>query len=313
MSSSPAKRRKLSPTSYSLEDATTSPARQISHRADNPESTPRRASFLSPTKASLARFNSNLVSKSSTSKSALFGSPAVRPATASGNSHSSNARNFSRYHSPGKVPPAGRAVPDPNPARKSTRHSGNIMARPTAPINADTPPSRTSMKIKDVGRLLQAGTQYNQTSSANPSLIDRETVASWKDGAEKITLHPSGLFALTNFPSSSGAFSSSNPMELRKPPRTVSTINVDTEKRSVAWDKRRGLGPSDEHLARKILIRDKLLEQASALQEDLDQREAVHQLDLGSGLEQSSNYSNQISLMHVPFPAKISSLLTMDP
>jgi hypothetical protein len=62
MASSPAKRRKTSPTtSISVENATPQPQRPAA--IDAPHTAPGRASFLSPTKASLARFNPGLLER----------------------------------------------------------------------------------------------------------------------------------------------------------------------------------------------------------------------------------------------------------
>ena len=152
MDSAPSKRRKTSYTTSTPIDAPTTPSPQRPRRdAANARTTPRRASFRSPTKASIARFNPELI---------------ARPRSAS----SSDRRN-SRWSLPGTASPTRRPL---SPPRSSVASVTSVSVAEASAAH-ESGPSGIGGSNNARAALLQEETPTSSVEPAVPPRPETET------------------------------------------------------------------------------------------------------------------------------------------
>ena len=172
MESSPSKRRKLSPTSSARVNTSNAPGRGLAER--NNRTTHHRSSFFSPTKASLARFNPNLLPKTASAEP-------NRPRTAQAEGVAPRAQTEDRevFKQAGQ----GRATGRPHTARSTATLNGVARHREYNSISSleDTPsrlprsilPGRVDKVIDPVGKL-QTPTHGRQWHASGTKEDDQE-------------------------------------------------------------------------------------------------------------------------------------------
>ena len=159
MDHTPSKRRKLSPTTAVAVDASNTAARPISK--DGRPTTPSRASFMSPTKASLARFNPSLM---------------PRPRSAGRDARRELAQNASESLSPQRL----NALPlrPTTPTSAKSRLSASLVRQLSAS------PTR---KIQSIGGNLSAPARRR---SRTPGQVSRSSILAQPDIQAQTALNP---------------------------------------------------------------------------------------------------------------------------
>lgn len=152
MDSAPSKRRKTSHTTSTPVDASTTPSPQRRPRRDaaKARTTPRRASFRSPTKASIARFNPELI---------------ARPRSAS-----SSDRRDSRWSLPGTASPTRRPL---SPPRSSVASVTSVSVAEASTAH-ESGPSSIAGSNNVRAALLQEETPTSSVEPAPPSRPETE-------------------------------------------------------------------------------------------------------------------------------------------
>ncbi|KAI9799586.1 MAG: hypothetical protein M1833_003901 [Piccolia ochrophora] len=202
MDHSPFKRRKLSPTAHVPGDAPTTPGEK-SQKGEEERTTPGRASFASPTKASLARYNPTLLSPSKTrstrSKKGNGESTAAQPPNTNGQRTPTdgNERARSRPGSaqPDRVDPVTsqeaplQAAPNVSAPRttRSTAATG-LAAAPRrrssrTPLNEDSPSKRLQSIAQDAEN---AAAQLKQETAAAARSMEEGPEEVGEDGRNRL-------------------------------------------------------------------------------------------------------------------------------
>ena len=195
MDSSPAKRRKTSPTTAVAVSASNATSRPVSQ--DGEQTTPGRASFMSPTKASLARFNPSLLPRP---KLAGAGAPRLgQNPTGQQSSHRARKETIGNGGARRSQPttptreiglyPTGATTTNARAATASpgrtTRSLGGGMS--AAPRRRSHTPGRASSPLKTIDTNFEVNVAASPPEAANTAqdIVDGQLEQELQDGAAR--------------------------------------------------------------------------------------------------------------------------------
>ena len=196
MDSSPAKRRKISPTTTVGLSASNTTARPVSQ--DGGETTPGRASFMSPTKASLSRFNPSLLPRpklsgagaprlgqTPTGQQRMYRARKERPGNGSArrSQPTTPTRELDRPYPTEATSTSARAA-TASPGRITRSLGGGLTA---APRRRSHTPGRASSPLKTINRDPEVNVLASPPEAANTAqeIVDGQLEQELQEGAAR--------------------------------------------------------------------------------------------------------------------------------